>query len=163
MITDVLGIGTNISTIRNTNPVGKGYLNLTNPYAGIEFAQEVVPYDETPTELKRQIEASITNRRGYLSIQQSLSRLNSQGFSLNLRDAINAGHVPVNVEEDRHIKTDTLYTENPCGEIPLGEPSFFVHPAIPQHTQEETTYEKLRRKAVRSKRDDFMFRYVVIF
>ena len=102
-------------------------LGQTISYRDVEL-QETEPflYDEDPTPFQRQIEMSVTNGRGYLSIQNALDIVNRESPQLNLYDTLDTGLIPLYFKE-RDPPTDIKFT-NPCGEIPLGEQTPVVLP-----------------------------------
>ena len=100
-------------------------ISLTIPiekilYRNISFEIQLsgpVSYDEDPTPIQRQIESTVTNGRGYLSLQEALESANQSELKLDLTDTINHGMVPIYFHESTHLPE----LSNPCGEISLEE------------------------------------------
>ena len=127
-------------TIRNLFDEDHRKLGQAIRYKGVELQEAVhTLYDEDPTPFQRQIEMSVTNGKGYLSIQDSLEIVNKNSPQMNLYDALDTGLIPLYFKEPLIPRINST---NPCSEIPFGE-SFEVTPPI-YHPIKRTLLEQLR-------------------
>lgn len=111
-----------------------------------------IPYNTGASLTQKQIEMSVTNGRGYLSIQNALDVVNSNTNlpKLNLSDVLDNGIVPLYFEKPEHDKL-----EKPCGEIPLGESDRCILPVLepPILLERLETRQRIRWMEERRKED----------
>ena len=81
--------------------------------------------DAYPTEIQELIEMTVTNGRGYLSLEESISFVNrEQRCTISVYDCIEGGILPVNISSGPWFESS-----NSCGEIILPEAQLCVLPA----------------------------------
>ena len=80
----------------------------------------LIPYDESPTEIQRQIELSVTNGMGYLDLNNSLEIVNSNPYipKLTLPTVLGAGIVPLYLGGSKTTEQNAIFN-NPCCEVYL--------------------------------------------
>lgn len=101
-------------------------------------------YDENPTPLQKNIEMFVTNRRGYLSIQNALDIVNKNFSQISLYDVLDDPNIiPFDFEESSTptVNYTTFIDGLYCNNKPLKvKPSIF-------HPTKKTLLERLRIKA----------------
>jgi hypothetical protein len=103
-----------------------------------------LPYSDS-TATQRIIELTVTNGRGYLSLQEALDSVNNSAPFLDMTDVYSKGAIPINFNEGFHgaFLQHSLgqVSGNPCREFLIGE----MEPCmLPPPTREPTLLEKLQ-------------------